>query len=142
VQFEDKNMSDYTVMLTISKAIYERARHLSEATTRSVEQILSSQLAKVFTDLTDMPQDAQVDLSAFRQLSNEALRTFAHEQTPSELRQSATLLLALNKRVVLTPDEESELDQLLESVDWVMLRKAQAGALLTQRGYKVTPDAI
>ena len=133
-------MSDYTVTLTISEAVYERARHLSETTARPVEQILSNQLEEVFDDLTDMSQDAQAELSAFRQLSNEALWTIAREQTPSDLRERVTLLLALNKRLALTPDEESELDQLLESADRVMLRKAEAAALLTQRGYKVTPD--
>jgi len=131
-------MSDYTITLTISEAIYERARHLSEATARSVEQILSSQLAKVFTDLTDIPQDSQAELVAFRQLSNEALWTIAREQTPSDLRERAILLLALNKRVVLTHDEEAELDRLLQSADRAMLRKAEATVLLTQRGYKVT----
>jgi hypothetical protein len=133
-------MSDYTVTLTISEAVYERARHLSEATARPVEQILSSQLAEVFNDLTTVPQDAQAELAAFRQLSNEALWTIAREQIASDLRERATLLLALNKRLALTAAEETELDQLLQSADRVMLRKAEAAALLTQRGYKVTPD--
>ena len=133
-------MSDYTVTLTISEAVYKRARHLSEASARPVEQILSSQLAEVYDDLTSMPQDAQTELAAFRQLSNEALWTIAREQTPSDLRERVTLLLALNKRLALTPAEEAELDQMLQSADRVMLRKAEAAALLTQRGYKVTPD--
>ena len=79
-------------------------------------------------------------LAAFRQLSNEALWTIAREQTPSDLRERVTLLLALNKRLALTPAEETELDQLLQSADRVMLRKSEAAALLTQRGYKVIPD--
>lgn len=49
------------------------------------------------------------------------------------------LLLALNKRLALTLDEETELDQVLEAGDRVMLRKAEAAALLTQWVYEITP---
>ena len=133
-------MSDYTVTLTISEAVYNRARRLAENTAQPMEQILSNRLEEVFDDSAILPPDELVELAAFRHLSNEALWTIAREQTPSDVRERVSVLLALNKRATLTAEEQSELDQLLNAADRVMLRKAEASALLTQRGFKISPE--
>jgi len=133
-------MSDYTVTLTISEAVYNRARRLAENTAQPMEQILSNRLEEVFDDSAILPPDELVELAAFRHLSNEALWTIAREQTPSDVRERVSVLLALNKRATLTTEEQSELDQLLNAADRVMLRKAEASALLTQRGFKISPE--
>ena len=133
-------MSDYTVTLTISEAVYNRARRLAENTALPMEQILSNRLEEVFDDSAILPPDELVELAAFRHLSNEALWTIAREQTPSDVRERVSVLLALNKRTTLTAEEQSELDQLLNAADRVMLRKAEASALLTQRGFKISPE--
>ena len=68
-------------------------------------------------------------------LSDEVLRTIAREKAPTEVQERVTVLLALNKRTVLTSLESEELTLLLAYGDRITLRKAQAAAILTQRGH-------
>ncbi len=42
----------------------------------------------------------------------------------------------------VSEDEYAELSRLVEQGQKLMLRKAQAGALLTERGHKVTPQKM
>ncbi len=133
-------MTDHTITLTLNESVYTQLQRMASQAAQPIEKVLESHLMGEFSSPSTLPEAIQTELAAFRQISDEALWTIAREQTPSDQRERANLLLALNKRLALTPDEESELDQLLEASDRVMLRKAEAAALLTQRGYKVTPD--
>lgn len=133
-------MTDHTVTLTLSDAVYAELQRRAVQTAQPLEKLLESHIAGEFASPSTLPEDIQKELLAFRQLSDEALWTIAREQLAADTRERTTVLLALNKRSALTPNDEIELDQLLEVGDRVMLRKAEAAALLTQRGYKVTPD--
>jgi hypothetical protein len=44
-----------------------------------------------------------------------------------------------NTKGILTAEEQSTLENLVERGQRLMLRKSEAAALLTQRGYRVTP---
>ena len=49
------------------------------------------------------------------------------------------VLMDGNTMGTLSTSEHKELEQLVEQGQRLMLRKAQAAALLTEKGYKVTP---
>jgi hypothetical protein len=133
-------MSDYTVTLTISENAYKRARQIAEASAQPVEQILASQLDESFSDLSALPADEQAEFAALNHLSDDTLWTIAAEKMPPVQQERVSLLLALNKRSVLTEAEQTELDQLLERGDRLMLRKAEAAAILMRRGHKFTRE--
>jgi hypothetical protein len=130
-------MSDYTVTLTIPETVYTRAQEMAEHTAQPVEEVLLSSLVEVFDDANRLPPDEQAELEALAHLSDDTLWTIAAERMPAAQQERLSLLLALNKRGVLSEAEDAELDNLLERGDRLTLRKAEAAVILTRRGYQV-----
>ena len=86
-----------------------------------------------------LPIDEQVELEALQQLSNDVLLMIAAEQMPSSIIQSRLqTLMTQHKRGVLAYSDYQELESLVERGDRLMLRKAEAAAILKQRGYPIT----
>ncbi len=133
-------MSDYTVTLTISEQVYTRARRIAESAAQPVERVLANRLEEVFEDLSTLPPDEQAELAALNSLSDDTLRTIAAERMPGIQQERLSLLLALNKRSVLTDAEQAELDNLLQRGDRLTLRKAEAAAILMRRGHPITGE--
>ncbi len=135
-------MSDHSVTLTISESVYARVQQMAEDTAQSVERILANRLEQVFDDLAELPPDEQAELAALNSLSDDTLWTIAAERFPQLQQERLSLLLALNKRSVLSNIEDAELDDLLERGDRLTLRKAEAATILTARGYQVDPKGF
>ena len=127
-------MSDYSITVTLSEAVYVRARQLAADRAQSVENLVSAQISNLFDDAADLPPDEQAELAALKHLSNDTLRTIAVERMPTADQERLTLLLMLNKRATLSDGEQAELDSLLERGDRLMLRKAEAAVILSHRG--------
>lgn len=132
-------MSDYPVTLPVPDYIYNRARQIAEATAQPIEQVLLHQLETAFSEpLPMLPPDEQAELDALVHLSTDALWTIAREQMPADRQARMQVLMDGNTMGTLSTSEYKELEQLVEQGQRLMLRKAQAAALLTERGYKVT----
>jgi hypothetical protein len=125
-------MSD-SIILTIPEDISARARQIAEYQARSVEQVLIDYLQTLPPSL---PPDIQAELDALRHLSDDALRTIAHEHMPDDAQMRADVLLDRNSRGLITDDEYAELEKLVERADQMMVRKAEAASLLRQRGIR------
>jgi hypothetical protein len=89
--------------------------------------------------LPALPPDEEAELEALKNLSDDALWTIAREQMPDNLQTRMQDLMDKNTLGTITPDDYSELETLVERGQQLMVRKSEAAALLTQRGYKVTP---
>jgi hypothetical protein len=131
-------MTDHTVTLSISEQVYEYARRLAETTAQPIEEVLQQRLEAALP-LPGLPAEEEAELAALRLLSDDALWTIAAEQMPRAQQERRSVLLNLNERHALREDEETELDGLLQRGDCLMVRKAEAAAILTERGYTVTP---
>ena len=131
-------MSDFTVTVAISEAAYAKAQRIADDSAQPIERVLSQHLESALDDLAGIPADEKAELAALQQLSDDTLWTIAAEQMPRNSQERLTLLLALNKRGSLTDAENGELDALLAYGDRLMLRKAEAAAILTKRGNEVT----
>jgi hypothetical protein len=100
---------------------------------RQIEQSLSDPLA-------ELPVDEQAELHALAYLSDEALWTIVREQMPADKQTRMQALMDKNNLGEIGEAEYAELSRLVEQGQKLTLRKAQAGALLTGRGYTVTPQ--
>ena len=130
------------IILTVPEDISTRARQIAETVARPVEQILLDHLKTLSVPLPVLPPDTQAELDALQYLSDDALWTIASEQMPQDVQARAHVLLDRNSCGVITDAEHAELDTLVERGDRLMLRKAEAAALLRQRGYSFTPKDI
>jgi hypothetical protein len=129
-------MTDLT--LTIPDELYERAKHIAESTSQPIEQVILQHLQTLPAPLPILPDDVQAELDALKYLSDDALWTIAREQMPDVVQSRAHDLMNRNSQGTLSEAERSELDALVERADRLMVRKAEAAALLRERGYPFT----
>ncbi|MCA9903206.1 MAG: hypothetical protein KC547_05060 [Anaerolineae bacterium] len=130
-------MSDY--MLTVPEDIYARARRIAEETAQPVDQVMLEYLRTLSIPLPNLPPEEEAELEALKNLSDDALWTIAREQMADVLQARMQGLMDKNSAGTITPAEYAELEALVERGQRLMVRKSEAAALLTQRGYTVTP---
>ncbi len=136
-------MSHYTVTLPVPNYIYDRARQIAEDTSQSIEAVLLQQLQDAFAEpLPDLPPEERHELEALVSLSDDALWTIAREQMPEDRQVRLRALMHANSQGALDDVQRIELEALVAQGQRLSLRKAQAAALLTERGYQVTLEAI
>ncbi|MBA3867961.1 MAG: hypothetical protein H0X30_02295 [Anaerolineae bacterium] len=129
-----------TVILELTDDLIDRARKQASQTDQPMERVLVQQLEAAFSEpLPSLPTDEQTELNALVNLSIDALWTIAREQMPRDQQNRMQILMDGNSKGSLSKAEFSELEKLVEQGQRVMLRKAKAATLLTERGYKVTP---
>src|SRR5215468_4691797 len=134
-------MSDYAVTLPVPKDIYDRARQVAAGTAQSVEAVLLQQLQAAFmAPLPPLPPDEQRELEALTSLSDEALWTLAREQMAQDKQTRLQVLMDANSQGTLDEAQRIELETLVAQGQRLGVRKAQAAALLTERGYCVTRE--
>lgn len=136
---EANSMGDFT--LTVPDKMVAVARQIADATEQPVEEVLLSRLKKALP-LPVLPPDEEAELEALKRLSDDALWTIVREQMPPETQAQMQALMDKNSLGTISQDERRELENLVDRGQRLMLRKSEAGALLTRRGYKVTPNNL
>ena len=136
-------MANPTITLTLPDDLMARARRIAKLTNQPLESVLVSQIEQALAGpLAELSSAEQVELHALRYLSDEALWTIAREQMPAASQTRMQVLMEKNNLEDMIDSETAELSLLVEQGQQLMLRKAQAAALLTERGYTVTPDSM
>ncbi|MCA0454615.1 MAG: hypothetical protein LCI00_11645 [Chloroflexi bacterium] len=134
-------MSDHPVTVTLPESLYTPIREIAEAKSQTVEDIVVEQLQSVLSvQLPSLPADEESELVAFKFLSDDTLRNIVHEQMPVRLQEHQQKLMDRNTLGTITPDEYSELTQLVERGQRLILRKAWAAGVLIERGHTITGD--
>lgn len=83
--------------------------------------------------LPALPPDEQAELDALKHLSDDTLWTIAREQMPDNVQARAHELMDKNSHGEISSEEYTELEKLVERSDRLMVRKAEAAALLRER---------
>lgn len=134
-------MSSHPVTLDIPDELYDRAQQLARVGERRIEDILMSELRLALQiPEPQLEPDEEAELAALRSLSDDALWTIARERLPADI--EARLQALLEVHDTHASAEQPEVEALLERADRLMVRRAEAAALLTRRGYTVTPDLL
>jgi hypothetical protein len=135
-------MADHVVTFTLSKEAYDHVRRLAEETSQSIEDVMIGILRDFTVPLPVLPPNEESELKALKSLSDDALWTIARAQMPKHLQTTMQTLTDKNSSGTITTDEFTELEGLVERKRRLTARKAEALALLTQRGYKLTPEDL
>ncbi len=131
-------MSAQTVTLTLPETLYERAKETAQAIDRSLEQVLTQSIALSLPALeTDLPPDIRSELAALSLLSDDELWAIARSTMDERQQDRLQDLAEAQKHRSLTLAEQSDLAQLMDNAERVMLRKAETYRLLARRGYAV-----
>lgn len=126
------------ITLSLPDELSEKVRAIANNTNQSVEKVLLDYIQSLSIRVPTLPPDEQAELDALHNLSNDTLWTIAGGQLPLPLQTRAQELMSKNNHEALLPDEEVELNQLVERADRLMVRKSEAANILRQRGHTFT----
>jgi hypothetical protein len=131
------------MQITIPENLSTRLRQLAARRRQPVETILEDRLFTSLDDeLDNVPTTEQAELRALHHLSNDALRVIAAEQMTAVNQALMGQLMAGNSRGELNQEEQETLSALVDRGDQLMLRKAEAAAILVQRGAADSSEAL
>jgi hypothetical protein len=131
-------MTDYT--LTVPEDVYRRVAKIAQDTSQPIETVLLEHLRLLADAAPILSTEEETELQVLQYLSDDALWTIAREQMIASAQNRMQELMDKNSSGEITTDEHEELTRLVERGQQLMLRKSEAAAVLTQRGYKVKPE--
>lgn len=127
-------MTIQTVTLSMPEAVYQRAKRAAEVLRRPLEEVIVETLSVVLPPLDDVPPETAQELSAMGELADDKLWAVARGVMAAKKQARLRALSAAQRDRSLTRVEVRELDELRREYGRVTLRKAQAYALLRERG--------
>ena len=128
------------MQITIPENLSTRLRQLAARRRQPVESIVADRLFTALDDeLDNLPTGEQAELRALHHLSGDALRAIASEQMTTVNQALMGQLMECNSRGELSQEEQETLAALVERGDQLILRKAEAAAILVHRGYAEPP---
>lgn len=127
-----------TITVTLPDILYRRVQEAAKATAMTQEEVLAQSIALMLPELeADLPDEVRLEFRALSLASDAKLWEVARIQMESNRQQQLEQLASLQKERALTSSEQTVLARLLKEAELLMLRKAEAFALLARRGYKV-----
>jgi len=124
-------------MVTVPGPIYEQLKQRAELTQRSVEDEVVLALAATDSARDDLSTDLATTLAALPTLDDDALWRLARSRVGGEDAARLSDLGDQRQRGGLTAEELREAEELVQRHDRVLVLRAEAAALLKQRGYGV-----
>jgi hypothetical protein len=130
-------------IIYIPDSLYEKAQRAAEQNSQAVDELIIARLEGALAEPSiKIPPDERAELLAMNYLSNDTLWTIAREQMQTSLQERISLLLSKNQAGTITDLESTELSDLVERGDKLILRKSQAMRYLAERGQTITLDNL
>jgi plasmid stability protein len=131
-------MTVQPVTLNLPNTLYHRLKRRADQAHRTVEDELIEVVATAVSVTDELPADLAEAISSLALLDDEALWQAARSHLPSEAAAQLEVLHLKRQREGLTETEAQTLASLVHQYERAMLVRAQAAALLKQRGYDVS----
>ncbi len=131
-------MPAQTVTLRMPGLLYDRLMHRAVETQRSFEEETLDVLAAALPGQDELPAELKEAIDALTVLDDEALWRAATSRLPDDVASELEVLHDKRDCVGLTENESQQLVALLRRYERHMLVRAQAAALLRERGHDVT----
>jgi hypothetical protein len=135
-------MAEKTIAIDLPESTYHKLKRAAELTYRSVDEVLRYTIESSLPTPPDAPPELARELAAMHLFSDEALWAAV---SPSLSATKQTRLMQLNQTATqrnLTTAETAEHQDLLVAYYHSLLRRAQALAILAQRGHPVELDTL
>ncbi len=131
-------MSAQTVTLHLPVSLYDLVRQRAQETRRSLEAVILDVVRSAVGPDDDLPEDLRELIVPLRGLNDEALRRTAMDRFPEEAAARFTELNRKQQAEGLTDKEIRVRDDLRNGYERVMVLRAEAAALLKERGHDVS----
>jgi plasmid stability protein len=131
-------MTSQLVTLELPTPLYERLRDRAALARRSVEAEARETLASAIQESDALPADLEAAIAPLTLLSDAELWQAGRTRLPQDAVEQLESLHLKRQREGLTEAEVAITDALIHQYERVMLIRAQAAALLKQRGHDVS----
>ena len=134
-------MNTQPVTIRLPRNIYEHVRSAARAQKRPMERLLREAVSAGLPLVEDLPRELADEMTAMSLLNDRALRQKMQVKLSAARQKKMDRLLDEKQAGILGEKGQSELDILLSESERVVLVRAQAAALLSQRGYRMRSPA-
>jgi hypothetical protein len=131
-----------TITIDLPETVLQQIELVSRRQQRSVGDLVRESVIRQWQPVPALPDEVEAELAALPNLSDEALWLLARSTLTTEEQETLARLNQLAKMQPLQPTEEEQLAFLLNRYDRMLVRRAQAAALLQQRGYDLSDPAV
>jgi hypothetical protein len=131
-------MSMHPVLVKLPKQLYRRVEKRAKQTRRSVESELLAVVAQAMATEDELPEELSTSLEELSLLDDKALWRVARKGMKASETTQMEKLHFRRRQKGLSESESQALARLVGQYEKHMLLRAQAIALLKQRGYDVT----
>jgi len=132
-------MNSQTVTLELPEPLYERLRNRAAQSQRSIEAEARETLASALQESDSLPADLEAAITPLALLSDAELWQAGCTRLSQETVEQLEELNLKRQREGLTEAEEATAAGFIHQYERVMLIRAEAAALLKQRGHDVAP---
>jgi len=129
-------MTITTISVPIPEPLYRRLEHIAILTRRPIADMLTSALTAVLPPASDLPEPLADELAGMMWLSDAKLRAATRPTFALQQQKRLHELNDAEDERPLTEVEQAERARLLAEYERSVLRRAQAFAVLTQRGHR------
>lgn len=131
-------MATQFVTLQLPALLYQQLEARARQTQRSIEDEAVETLVSAVPLIGELPPDLDAAISPLSLLRDDELRQAARTSLAADAAQQIELLHFKRQREGLTEIDEQTLTKLMHQYERAMLVRAQATALLRQRGYDIS----
>jgi hypothetical protein len=133
-------MTTQTVAVQVPERIYRKLKRAADVTYRPVEEILATTLNAALPEPPGLPPELADELASMHLFSDDALWAAAAPSFPLTEQRRLSQLNHIAGQRPLRKAEKAEQTQLLAAYHRSVLRRAQALAILTQRGHAIPTE--
>lgn len=126
------------ITINLPLSLYDRLKHRADESQTTVEDELLQLVAAAVPATTELSSELDNELGQLVLLDDNALWRAAQSHLSNDIAEQLEMLHLRRQREGLSPVEESELETNVRQYERAMLIRAQAAALLSQRGVDVS----
>jgi hypothetical protein len=135
-------ISTYSVTINLPSQTVQRLEKSAQQQQQTIAQLVHDLVLQATTPLPTLPPDLENELLAFNHLSDETLWLLARGTLGKNQVARLAWLNEQGGERELSAEEQVEQEELLAEYGRVLVRRAQAAALLHQRGYDLSDTAV
>ena len=131
-----------TFSITVPETVFQKIYTVATATDRTIDDVISNTVNATYTAPEDIPASIANELASMQQMKDQALWDAIEPSIASKQQRRLAEFNAIADERDLEPSEHNEREELMLQYHRSVLRRAQAIAILTLRGYTITDDIL
>ncbi|HEX6543857.1 MAG TPA: hypothetical protein VF040_19030 [Ktedonobacterales bacterium] len=129
------------ITIHLPDGLYRRLERLASLTHQPLEGLIVKTLSSSLPPLPDdLPPATRDALMALESLNDNELQQVVQATLPDQQYERLTMLREQRRERILSANEQTDLDQLQQEADTLVLKKAYAAVLLKWRGQSPSPS--